>query len=450
MHTAAHSLSIVEKANTLKTLAQDILQQAKALGASEVETSLQITAGFDVKIRLGEVDTVSFNRDQEVAIEVYYGKRKGAASSSDLSPESIAAAVKMACEIAQVTQEDPYSGLADAEDMATHYPDLDLYHHWDLDVPQAILLATACEDYARAYDKKITNSEGASLASHDAFSVYANSHGFIGAYPSSHHGLSCGVIAQQGQEMQRDYWYTNACDAQKLQNGKEVGELAAQRTLEKLGSRRMSTGEVPVIFAAEVASSLLSNFIAAISGGNLYRHASFLCDHLNKKIFPKFVHIYEAPHIPGALGSSPFDADGLATSAKDFITEGILRSYVLSTYSARRLHLKSTGNAGGVHNLMIDTSPLGLTELFKEMGRGLYVTDLMGQGVNLITGDYSRGVAGFWIEHGEIQFPIHEVTIAGNLREMFASLVAIGNDIDKRGNILTGSIWLDKMMVAGE
>lgn len=450
MQIADKSVSVLEKAPVLRELAADILQQAKARGATQAEVSLQVTAGFDAKVRLGEVDTVSFNRDQQVSIEVYFGQRSGAASSSDLSMESIKAAVNMACDIAQVTEEDPFSGLADAIYMAKKYPDLDLYHPWGIDMQSAIALATECEEHARAYDKRITNTEGASISTSDSYYVYANSHGFVGSCPSSKHSLSCTAIAEHAHDMQRDYWYTVARDAKLLQAGKIIGENAAARAVRKLDARRIKTEKVPVIFAAEIASSLIGNFLAAISGGNLYRHASFLCDHLNQPVFPEFVRISENPHILGALGSNPFDSEGMATTAKDFVTKGVLKSYILSSYSARKLNLKPTANADGVHNLMVASQAKDLPDLLRTMGRGLYVTELMGQGVNLITGDYSRGVAGFWVENGELQYPVHEITIAGNLRDMLMGITAIGNDIDTRGNILTGSIAINQMMVAGE
>jgi PmbA protein len=433
----------------LKNLALDALKQAKAKGAAQAQISLQKSAGFDVKVRLGEVDTISFNRDQGIDIEVYDGQRKGIASTSDLTEKSIEAAVNIACEMAKVTQADSFAGLADAQYMAQDYPNLDLYHPWSIEMPEAIEWAKTCEEAALGFDKRINNSEGATLATHSGCSVYANSHGFIGSYLGSKHSVSCVVIATQ-QDMQRDYWYTAARDAKLLQSSKTVGEMAAQRTLNKLNAKRIKTGQAQVIFAAEVASSLWGHFLAAIAGGNLYRNASFLCDHLKQKIFPEFIHVHEAPHLLGALGSAPFDGEGLATRAQDFIHQGILQSYMLDSYAARKLNLIPTGSASGVHNLIIDPSDLNLDDLFKQMGTGLYVTELMGQGVNILTGDYSRGVTGFWIENGVIQYPVHEITIAGNLRDMFANMIAVGNDIDRRGNILTGSVWLDKMMIAGE
>ncbi len=433
----------------LKNIALDVLKQAKALGASQAQISLQKSTGYEVEVRLGEVDTLTFNRDQAMSIEVYFGQQKGCANSSDLTPDNIQLAVETACAIAKVAQADPFAGLPDAQDMVQNYPDLDLYHPWMLETLDAIEMAKTCESAGLVMDKRLTNSEGAGLSTRQGCGVYANSHGFIGSCLTSKHSLSCTLIAQEKQDMQRDYWYTIARNAHDLQAEKIVGEMAAERALKKLDAKRLKTGPANIIFSAEMASSFLGHFIAAIAGGNLYRHASFLCDHLNQKIFPDFVRIYENPHIPGALGSSPFDSEGLATRSQDFVQEGILCSYMLDTYSARKLNLKPTGNTGGVHNLMIDPHDLSLDALFKEMGQGLYVTEVMGQGVNILTGDYSRGVSGFWVENGEIQYPVHEITIAGNLRDMFANMVAVGNDIDTRSNILTGSILLDKMMVAG-
>jgi PmbA protein len=443
-------MQLLDKAPELKNLAQDILQQAKARGATQAEVSLQLSAGFDVKVRLGEVDTVSFNRDQQITIEVYYGQRTGAASSSDLSADNIKAAVAMACDMAQVTQEDDCAGLLDPIYIARSYPDLDLHHPWSIGATDAIELAKECEDYARQFDKRITNSDGATLATTESYYVYANSHGFMGSCPSSRHSISCVVIAEHSHDMQRDFWYTSARDAKNLQTVKNVGEIAADKTIKRLNARRIKTTQAPVIFDASIAGSLIGHFLAAISGSNLYRESSFLCDHLNQQIFPSFVHIFEDPLIPGAMGSNPFDSEGMATYKKDFIKDGVLCSYLLSSYSARKLKLKPTGNADGVNNLFIDPHPHDLNALLKSMGRGLYVTELIGQGVNILTGDYSRGVAGFWVENGIIQYPVHEITIAGNLRDMFRNLVAIGNDVDRRGNILTGSILLDKMMIAGE
>ncbi|MFA6037976.1 MAG: metalloprotease PmbA [Legionellales bacterium] len=433
----------------LKHLTQDALKQAQALGATSAQVSAQKSAGYEVKVRLGEVDTISFNRDQGIDIEVYKGQRKGIASTSDLSVLSIESAVKIACDMANVTQEDSFAGLADARYMAKDYPDLDLYHPWNLEVVDAITLAKTCEAAALNYDKRISNSDGASLSTRTSCSVYTNSHGFMGSYLSSRHGLSCVAIAKQ-QDMQRDYWYTTSRNAALLQNAKTVGEIAAQRTIEKLNAKRVKTGQYPIIFAAEIASTLWGHLLAAISGDSLYRNASFLCDHLQQKIFPDFIHIHENPHIKGAIGSAPFDGEGLATRAQDFVRNGILTSYILDSYAARKLNLTPTGNASGVHNLTIASSDLNLAALFKKMGTGLYVTELMGQGVNILTGDYSRGVTGFWIENGEIQYPVHEITIAGNLRDMFANIQTVANDVDTRMNILTGSVLLGKMMVAGE
>ncbi len=433
----------------LKNLAHDALSLAKTKGADQAQVSLQKSAGFDVKVRLGEVDTISFNRDQAIDIEVYYQQRKGVAITSDLTKESITAAVNIACDMARVTEIDSFSGLADAKYMAKDYPDLDLYHPWDIQMDDAIELAKTCESAGLSLDKRIVNSDGATLATHAGCAVYANSHGFIGSCLSSKHSLSCLLIAK-AQDMQRDYWYTTARDAKFLQSAKTVGEIAAQRTLHKLDARRLKTQQTPVIFSAEAAGSLWGHFMSAVAGGSLYRNSSFLCGHLNQKIFPEFIHIHENPLRKGGLGSAPFDNEGLATRAQDFVREGMLISYMLDSYSARKLKLTPTGNASGVHNLEIDPSDSGLEDLFKEMGKGLYVTELMGQGVNILTGDYSRGVTGFWIENGTIQYPVHEITIAGNLRDMFANIIKVGKDIDHRSNILTGSVWLDKMMVAGE
>ncbi|KEI73055.1 metalloprotease PmbA [Endozoicomonas elysicola] len=436
----------------LKTLANDILDEAARQGADACEVGISMDAGLSASVRMGEVETVEFNRDQGLGITVYLGKRKGSASTSDSSLQAIRETVKAACDIARYTSEDPYAGLADATLMADgeSLPDLDLYHPWGIDAQQAIDLALQCEDAGRAYSNKIINSDGASVSSHQGCRVYGNSHGFVGSYVSSRHSLSAVLIGMQGDEMQRDYWYTVNRNANELEKAIAVGKKAAERTVRRLGARKVGTAEVPVLFAPEVASGLISHFLGAISGGSLYRQASFLLDHLGKPIFPEWMRIHEQPLLKNMLGSASFDNDGLATYAKDFITDGILQHYILSTYSARKLGMDSTGNAGGVNNLFVESNAGDQSELLKQMGTGLLVTELMGQGVNTVTGDYSRGAGGFWVENGEIQFPVSEVTIAGNLKDIYRNIVAVGNDVDKRGNIQTGSILISSMKLAGE
>ncbi len=434
----------------LQALSTDILQAAKQLGATQAEVELSHASGFDVTVRLGKVETVEHSRDKGIGIDVYFNQRKGSASSTDTSKESIAKTLQAACDIAKSTSEDKCAGLADPEFMAQDYPDLDLYHPWDTTPNDAIELATNCEAQALEFDKRIVNSEGATVSSHVGYFVYANSHGFMGDCATSRHSFSCCMIAQDDGNMQRDYDFTVARDPQDLLTAKIVAQKAAERTLKRLGGKRIKTCHAPVIFAADIANGLLSRFIAAISGGNLYHKASFLVDHLDKQVFPDFITISEQPYLKKALGSAAFDAEGVKTNAHDLVTDGILRSYVLDSYSARRLGMKTTGNAGGIHNLRINTGDLNFAELIKKMHKGLVVTELMGHGVNIITGNYSQGASGFWVENGEIVHPVEEVTIAGNLRDMFRQLVAVGNDVDYRSNICSGSILLEQMTIAGE
>jgi PmbA protein len=384
-----------------------------------------------------------------LGLTVYFGQRKGSASTSDLSPSAMRETVTAACRIARHTAEDPCAGLPDPELLATEFPELDLYHPWAIEPDAAIDLAVACENAARRHHEDISNSEGASLNTFQGLRVMGNSLGFLHGYASSRHSLSVAVIGERDGQMQRDDWWTVARAPDDLQNPEEVGRMAAERTIRRLGARSLSTRQCPVILAAEIASSLLGHFIGAIRGGNLYRKSSFLLDHLGKPVFPEFVQIHEQPHLRKALGSSPYDAEGVRTTPHALVRDGVLESYVLSTYSARKLGMKSTGNAGGVHNLIIDSGPLDLAGLMQRMGTGLLVTELMGQGVNLVTGDYSRGAAGFWVEGGVIQYPVEEFTIAGNLRDMFLNLVAVGNDVDLRGNTRTGSILLESLTIAG-
>jgi PmbA protein len=434
----------------LQATIEDLLSEAKRQGASAAEAVVSGSAGIEVGVRLGEVETVEHTRDNGLGITVYFDRRKGSASTSDLSPEAVREAVRAACAIAAHTQPDPAAGLADPERLATQVPDLDLYHPWDLPVEEAITLAVACEDAARGTDPRITNSEGASLSSHAGLHVYGNSLGFIGGYPTTRHGLSCAVIGQEGESMQRDYWWTSARAASDLEAPDMVGRRAAERTLARLGGRQISTRTAPILFRAEVAAGLLRHLTGAINGTSLYRRASFLLDHLGQRIFPEFVRIWEEPLLPRGLSSAPFDGDGVATSAKAFVSGGVLESYVLDTYSARRLGMETTGNAGGVRNLHIAMGELNLAGLMRQMGTGLLVTELLGSGVNTVTGDYSRGASGFWVEGGEIAYPVEEITIAGNLRQMYQGLIAVGNDCDFPGSTRTGSWLIDEMTIAGE
>ena len=433
----------------LKSLAAQALEEAKRQGASSVEVDVSVDSGLSVTARMGDVETLEHHKDQGLGVTIYLGTRKGSSSTSDLRPEAMRETVEAACRIARFTAEDECAGLADPDLISRDYPDLDLDHPWELAPEQAVELAIACEAAARAVDSRISNSEGASVSRMRGMSVYGNSHGFIGGYRATRHSLSCAVIGEHDGHMQRDYWYTVARESELLDSAQSVGRIAAERTLRRLDSRQLGTCQVPVIFEASVARSLLGHFVGAISGGALYRKASFLLDQVGKPVFPEFVHIHEQPHLKGAMGSAPFDNEGVATESRDLISGGVLQGYVLASYSARRLGLQSTGNAGGVHNLIIEPGAHDLPGLMAEMGKGLLVTELIGHGVNPVTGDYSRGATGFWIENGEIRYPVEEITIAGNLTEMFKGIQAVGNDVDKRGNIRSGSILVERMTIAG-
>lgn len=435
--------------NQLQILSQDILKEAARCGAQQAEVNIAANKGFTVTARDADVETVEYNQDKVIEIRVLFGKRSGLASVSDIRPEAIRAAVEAACHIAKFTDEDSFAGLADKEELAFNYPQLELAFPWSISVEEAIELACQCEREALAYDKRIMSAEEATVATVDAISVYANSHGFMGYFPHTRHEINCVLVGKQEAEMQRDYSYTIAVDPKQLDSVSHIAKEAGERTVRRLGARRLATMKAPVIFVAEEARGLLGHFAAAISGGNLYRKSSFLLDQLDKQIFPSFMNMQEQPHLAYALGSAPFDNDGVATRANVFIADGILRSYALGSYAARKLGMKTTGNAGGIHNLSVRAGNKNLAALIASMGRGLLITELMGQGVNLITGDYSRGVGGYWIENGEIQYPVHEITVAGNLKEMYARIAEVGNDIDLRGNIRTGSILIEEMMIAG-
>jgi len=439
----------------LECIVRDLLAEARRQGASAAEAAASYEAGLEINVRLGEVETVEHTCDNGLGITVYFGRRKAASSTSDLSPEAIRDAVTAACAIASRTQEDPYAGLADADLMARDLPDLDLYHPWDLEPDAAIQLAIECEDAARVYDARIINSEGANVSTQSGLHIYGNSQGFIGGYPSTRHGLSCAVVGQEGESMQRDYWWTTARAETDLESPQAVGRRAGERTLARLGARQLPTQKAPVLFSPLTAAGLLRSLTGAISGSSLYRRSSFLLDRLDTRVFPEFVRIHEVPHLPRGLGSAPFDGDGVATRAKDLVSQGILRTYLLDAYSARRLGLRTTGNAGGVHNLHIEpgslqAGPLDRAGMLAMLGNGLFVTELLGHGTNPVTGDYSRGAAGFWVENGEIAFPVEEITIAGNLKEMFMGLVAVGNDCDFPGSTRTGSWLIREMTIAGD
>lgn len=443
----SNAIAVIQK--SLQGVAEQVLQLAQAQGATATEVALSEESGLSVNVRLGDVETIEFNKDKGLGVTVYFGQRKGTASSADFSTKALEDAVRAASSIAKFTAEDPYAGLADANRMAQKILDLDLYYPWEVSPDMAIELATECEDAARSFDAQISNSEGASVSSHQGTRVYANSHGFIGGYSTSRHSMSCSVIAADENGMQRDYWYSVARDRCDLEAAAEIGKKSAERTLQRLGGRRVDTCQVPVLFAADVAGSLVSHMISAIRGGNLYRKSSFLLDKLGQQIFPDFVHIHEQPHTKKALGSAPYDSEGVATYARDLVRDGLLQGYVLDSYAARKLGMESTGNSGGVHNVLIEPGALDQQGLLREMGTGLLVTELLGMGVNTVTGDYSRGAAGFWVENGELAYAVDEITIASNLSDMFMQLQAVGSDVDQRGNIKCGSLLVDAMTIAG-
>jgi PmbA protein len=432
----------------LETRAQMALELARRLGADACEVGASVDQGVGVSVREGEVETVELSRDQGIAVTVYLGARKGSASSTDAGEASIRAVVEKAIAIARHTGEDPAAGLADAALMARDLPDLDVHHPWPLTTEEAIAMALACESAGRSRPG-IKSSDGASLSSGEGVRVYANSHGFLGSQRGSRHSLSCMLIAEDGGGMQRDYDYTSARDPRDLLAPERVGESAAERTLRRLGARRPATGRLPVLFDPTLAAGLVGSLMGAIAGGALFRQASFLCDRLGDSLFPEWFGLREKPMEVGGMASSPFDNDGVQTRDNVFIESGRLASYMLSAYSARRLGLQTTGNAGGARNLRITAPRVARDELLARMGRGVVVTELMGQGVNAVTGDYSRGAAGFWVENGEIQHPVEEFTIAGNLEAMFRGLAGVGSDTDTRGSIHTGSWLIDEMTVAG-
>lgn len=438
-----------ERQARILQVVEDLLREAKKLGADAAEAGASQDSGLTLSVRMGELETVEFSRDNSLGIRLYFGQRKGSASTSDFSAKSIRETVKAAADIARFTSEDPFAGLADAELMAKAPQDLDLYHPWDIEVEEATRLCIDCEEAGRSLDPRICNTEGATLSTGSSLHIYGNSHGFLAGYPQSHHSLSCALLAEDDQGMQRDYWYSTDRNAKLLKDPAEVGRIAAERTLARLGARGLETQQAPVIFRAEIAPSLLRSLTAAIRGGALYRKASFLLDSLGKPILPDFVHIHEDPLKPRGLASAPFDREGVATSAKDLVKDGVLQTYILNSYSARKLGMTTTGNAGGVRNLSIESGELDLAGLMRQMDRGLVVTELMGQGVNLVTGDFSRGAAGFWVENGEIAWPVEEITIAGNLKEMFQRLVAVGNDNELPGATRTGSWLIESMTIAG-
>ena len=433
-------------------LVDRIISEAKRQGADSVEASASGDQGLSVNVRRGDIETVEHTQERGFGVTVYRhtaeGVCKGSASTADDRGEAIAETVRAACNIAKYTQPDPCSGLADKALMATDLPDLDLLHPWIPEVGGAESMAVACEDAALSHDERITNSEGAAVNAHVGSRAYGNSHGFLAAVSGSRASLSCMVIGQDSDGMQRDYWYTVARNSGDLEAAGDVGRTAAQRTVARLGSRPIATGRYPVLMAPNLAAGLVGNVLSAISGSAQYRKSSYLVDSIGKAVMSSHISLREDPFLPRAMGSATFDGDGVGTRAQAFIQDGVVNSYVLGSYSARRLGLETTANSGGVHNLHVDSNTMPFSGLLKEMGTGLYVTELMGQGVNLLTGDYSRGASGFWIENGEIQHAVEEITIAGTLQDMLTHIVAFGEDVDTRGNTRCGSVLLEEMMVA--
>ncbi|KIO49299.1 metalloprotease PmbA [Nitrosospira sp. NpAV] len=434
----------------LQNIARDVLDHAKKAGASACETDVSDGFGQNVTVRRGEVETIEYNRDKGLSVTVYIGQKRGHASTSDFSPQAVSDTVAAALSIAGHTAADDCAGLADADLLAREFPDLDLYFPWELPVEQAIELAQACEAAAFAVDKRISNSEGASVSLSESQFVHANSLGFMGGYPSSRHSISCAMIASQDEAMQRDYWYSTVRDAADLEQADSVGKKAGMRSVARLGARKIATCEVPVLFEAPIASSLIGHLVSAVSGGSLYRKSSFLLDSVGTQVFAPDIQMRELPHLKKGLASGAFDDEGVATHERRLIENGVLQGYFLSSYSARKLGLRTTGNAGGNHNLILDNgAALEFSALLKKMGKGLLVTELLGHGVNAVTGDYSRGAAGYWVEGGEICYAVEEITIAGNLKDMLLGISAVGSDVIIRGSKQCGSLLIDRMTVAG-
>ena len=449
MNDIARNDDSQQRLDRLADISQRLLARARALGASQAEVSCSEERGLNVSVRMGEVETVESSNDRGIAVTVYFGQRKGSASTADLHESSLAATVEQACAIARHTEDDAAAGLADAELMARQFPDLDGWHPWRLDADEAVELALACEAAGREADARVTNSDGASFGSGESLSVYANSHGFIGRERETQHSLGLALIAGQGDGMQRDGWYSIGLAREDLETPVAIGRRAAERAASRLQPRSVPTGQYPVLFSAEVARSLVGHLLGAVSGGALYRKASFLLDSVGTRLFPEWLSIHERPLLRHGMRSAAFDGDGVATRDNPLVVDGVLQRYVLGSYSARKLGLATTANAGGVQNLQVAANAGRFGEMLRGMGRGLLVTELMGQGVNTVTGDYSRGAAGFMVEGGEIAYPVDGITIAGNLRDMFAAIEAVGSDVDPRSHIRTGPILVGAMTVAG-
>jgi PmbA protein len=442
--------NIETEAKRIEQIAALALDKAKRLGASAAELSVSVSEGLSVKARLGEVDTIEHHRDKSLGITVYFGQKKASASSSDFTDKAVQETVSAACGIAQYTSEDSCSGLADATLMAESIADLDLNHPWDLNAEQAIDMALEMEEAARTFDPRISNTGAANVGRQSAISLYSNSHGFVGLVPRTRHGVSCSVIAGEGDKMQREHWSSVSRVSSLLDDVGAVGRRAAKRAIARLGAKSVKTGEFPVLFSAPMARGILAAFISSISGGALYRRNTFMLDKINQPVFADHIHLFEDPYIAQALGSSSFDGDGLARKARHIVREGVLQGYVLSSYSARKLKLESTANAGGVRNLTLAAGNFNDEQMLEQLGTGLFVTEMMGQGVKMSSGDYSRGASGFWVENGKIKHAVQEVTVAGNLASMFMDITAVGAELDLRGNIRSPSILIKQMMVAGK
>jgi len=428
---------------------QNVLSLAREYGATDASVSVNQENGFSTDVRMGEVETLAFHESKGVGVTVYLDKRQGSASGSDTSAASLRAMVSAAVEIARVSAADPCFGLADRELVDNHYPDLDLSHAWSISPSEAIKQALACEQHALGVDKRITNSDGVSISTYTFCNGFADSYGRQGFVNSSRHSLSCSLIAQKGDAMQRDYDYTTARNPDNLFPAEQIAERAAERALSRLDAKKIKTQKAPILFSSRISSGLFGSFVGAISGGNLYRKNSFLMDSIGQQVFPSGIHIHEQPHLKQGLGSAPFDGEGVLTRNNVLVEDGRVCQYVLGSYSARKLGLATTANSGGVFNLTVDATAGDFQELLRQMDTGLLVTELMGQGVNGLTGDYSRGASGFWVEGGQIQYPVEEITIAGNLKDMFRTIIAIGTDINPNSSTRCGSVLLESMMIGG-
>lgn len=442
-------MSILSKQETLSNKVQYIIAKAKELGATQVEVAGHYGKAIDIQTRMGQIENLAFHQDKGLALNVYFNQKKGSASTTDFDETALNYVIEKACAIAKYTQDDTYSGLADKQLLAWDYPDLDLYHPWDVNVPQIVEKMIESEQKALSVDKCLTNSDGVSFASGSTLHFYGNSHDFMGHYATSSHSFSCSLVAESKDAKERDYEYTIGRRPEQLKAFNNVAISAANKVIKRLDARSLTPRQAPVIFIPTLARGIFSNFLAGISGRNLYNETSFLLGKLNQIIMPQWLNIYEDPFLLQGLASSPFDAEGVKSQPRQLINQGCLQGYLLNSYSARRLGMQTTANAGGAHNILVDHSDISFEAMIKQMHTGLIVTELLGHGVNLVNGNYSRGAAGFWVENGEIAYPVHEITIAGNLTDMLLGISAIANDIDKRGTIQTGSILIDKMTVAG-